>query len=208
MNPASLLTLLALSQPAHVDDRPTEICAPSVVESFASVDNAMRQLERNVDDLRGSRHDRERAQRALSKLQEELLQARTAACRAARVVVMPRPAVMILDDNGERSVVREMRREMFDEQRITALSSMTSGVCLTATQARDFTRELTYSRGRVDAVRVLAPRIVDRNARFDVLDSFDFSSDKRAAREILSTTPPAPECIVQVASLSDRPQYR
>lgn len=128
------------------------------------------------------------------------------ACRETRddgpdvIVVQPAPppppVVIVLDEPRQRELVTVVRREAFDDGRLGVLALGVRDVCVTSTQARELVRELTFSQARIDAVRVLAPRIVDRDRSHLVLESLTFDSDRRAAREVLTTTSPSPQCVV------------
>ena len=200
MNAAAFVLLAHAFTPAHLDGRPTETCPADVVETFDRLDDAMRHLDEELDEMRGRPHERDEARQALVDAVSRAQMARQAACRAARVPVVvapPPPArvIVVLDDVGERNLVNAVRKEPFDDARLSVLALGVRGVCVTSAQARDLVGELTFSRARIDAVRALAPRILDRAQAYSLLDAMTFESDKRAVREVLTTTAPAPECV-------------
>ncbi len=206
MTPAAFLTLLALQAPAHDGDRdrgrPTETCPADVVARFDRLDDALRHLGDELEDTHGRRHRRgEHVREDLALAMRRSQEARVEACRAARreVVVAPRPPPPppppVLDEGHARELVRAVRKEAFDDSRLSVLALGVNGVCVTAPQADTLVRLMTFSKARIDALRTLTPRIVDRQDALRLLDAFTFDSDKRAAREILGTAPPAPECV-------------
>jgi hypothetical protein len=189
MSPVALLALLSLHTPA-------EPCPRDVVESFDRLDNALRHLADEIDEGRGKPEHKEHLREDLTDAMVRSQQARAVACREARptttVVVEPKPA--ILDDDAARSLAAAVRKEPFDEGRLAVLTSGVQGACVTASQARDLAAELTFSHPRLEAVRAMAPRIVDRADAWRVFEDFTFDSDKRAAKEIFSSTTQLPEC--------------
>jgi hypothetical protein len=190
MSPIALAALLSLHAPA-------ETCPKDVVESFDRLDNALRHLADEIDESRGRHEERAHLREDLADAMARAQQARSVACRpVTTVVVVPRPA--ILDDDGARALAAAVRREPFDEGRLAVLTSGVEGMCVTAKQARALAAELTFSHPRLEAVRAMVPRIVDRNDAYRLFDDFTFDSDKRAVREILSTTAPLPACGLQL----------
>ena len=218
MNAATLLALYALHMPTHGGhghdgrpehhhaDREARTCPANVVAAFDQLDDALRHMANDVEGLKrkGERaHLRDEVATALARSQ----QARRVACRETRddgpdvIVVQPAPqppppVVVILDGPRQRELVTVVRREAFDDGRLGVLALGVRDVCVTSTQARELVRELTFSQARIDAVRVLAPRIVDRDRSHLVLESLTFDSDRKAARQVLTTTSPAPQCVV------------
>jgi hypothetical protein len=211
MNPATLLTLLALSSPASHDDgrydepreRPTQTCDASVVEAFNELDDSLRHLDEMISRMHGPAEKKEHLRQDLVDAVRAAQEARVTSCRAAArspVVVVqppappPPPAIVVLSDVDQRSLTNAIRREAWDAQRLGGLEIGVRGVCVTSAQARDLSREMTFSSAKLEAVRLLAPRIVDRDKGYLLLKAMTFDSDKRAVREVLSTTPPLSEC--------------
>lgn len=220
MNTAALLAFLAVTplhapsagspagpphRPEHHPERPAAVCDPAVMAAFDDLDDALRHLDDQLAGLKGKRQRREHLRGDLADAVEAAREARRASCRASRpgprVVVVeppppPRPAVLVLDDEGHRGLVQAVRREAFDEARLGLLDLGVRGVCVTSIQARDLVRQMSFSQSRLDAVRLLAPRIVDRAESYQLLEVMTFDTDKRAAREILASTSTAGECVV------------
>jgi hypothetical protein len=203
MNPAAFLALVALHQPASHDGRPVETCPAHVVAEFNEMDDALRHLREQLEHVKKN-GQREHLQEDLDAAFAASQRARITACRAARggqVVVVeqppppPPPAPRILSDNAHHDLTHAVRREAWDDARLGVMTMGVTGVCVTSEQARDLVREMTFTRGRLDALRMLAPRIVDKERAYFIFEALTFESDKRAAREILSTTPQALECV-------------
>jgi hypothetical protein len=217
MTPAIVVSLLAFSAPAHDGhpgpdrpdrgpDRPTEVVCPTdVVAKFDKLDDALRHLDEQLDDLHGSPRKVQHVHEDLQDVLRQSSVARVEACRAARrndtiVVEQPLPPpppppsrVIVLLEN-EKTLASAMRKEAFDDNRLAVLSLGVRNVCVTSEQARDLVGEVTFSRPRLEALRMLAGRIVDAQDAWKLYDAFTFDSDKRAARDILTKTPQAPEC--------------
>lgn len=221
MNAATLLALYTLQMPAHSghdthanghrhDDRAPRTCPENVVAAFDELDDALRHMANDVENLK-RKHERGHMRDEVARVLERSQQARRIACRETRddgpdVVVVrpapppppspPPPVVIILDEPRQRELVTVVRREAFDDGRLGVLALGVRDVCVTSSQARELVRELTFSNARLDAVRVLAPRIVDRDRSHLVLESLTFDSDRRTARELLTSTSTAAPCVV------------
>lgn len=205
MHATALLTVVTLATAAHQgphDASPRHpsgpACDPDVVASFAAVDDALRHLHDEVQGARGRKGTRAHLQEDLDRVLANVNDARTAACRASRaeviVVAPPAPTVNVLDRADEARLRGAMQRASFEDERIAVLALGVRDVCVTAEQAKELVREMSFSRGRVDAVRVLAPRLVDGARSYLLLDAMAFESDRRDARAILTSTAPDPQC--------------
>jgi hypothetical protein len=226
MNAATLLVLSALHMPAHGghdgrpdhrhnddrrDDRHGEVrtCPANVVAAFDQLDDALRHMANDVEGLKRKQergHLRDEVKEALERSQR----ARRVACRETRddapdVIVVhpapqpapqPVPVVVVMGEPQQRELVTVVRREAFDDGRLGVLALGVRDVCVTSAQARDLVKELTFSQARIDAVRMLAPRIVDRDRSHVVLESLTFDSDRKAVRQVLTSTSPAPQCVI------------
>ena len=219
MNPAAFLAMMALL-PAHApgdgpggrhddrddrrdrrDERAVITCPANVVGAFDSLDNALRHLAMDVDAVKKG-GAREALRRDVRAALAQSAEARLVACRETRhdVIVVqppPPPVVIVLDEPRHRELVTVVRREAFDDGRLGVLELGMRDACLTSSQAKDLVQELTFSQARIDAVRVLAPRIVDRDRAHVILESLTFDSDRKKAREVLTVTTTAPQCVVR-----------
>jgi hypothetical protein len=214
MTPAMIVSLLAFSAPTHqgmhdadAPDRPVELaCPPDVVATFDKLDDALRHLDGQLDDLHGSPRKVQHVHEDFQDVLRQSSVARVEACRAARrndtVIVEPAPpppppparVIGLLDGAREKELARAMRKEAFDDNRLAVLSLGVRGVCVTTEEARDLVGEVTFSRPRLEALRMLAGKIVDDHDAWKLYEAFTFDSDKRAAKDILTKTPQAPEC--------------
>jgi hypothetical protein len=207
---ALLVVTGAAAHPAHDGRGPDRgpghagaSCDPAVVARFDAVDDAMRQLERDSDKVHRGRRGFSKIENDLAALRASLQEARIDACRAARrddtvVVVAPPPPAhtgpVVMDAASERALVNAVRSESFDDSRLSVIALATRDVCVTSAQAKELVGELSFSRPRVEAVKLLAPRIVDRELGFTLLEAMTFESDKRDAKEILTSAATAREC--------------
>lgn len=189
----------------HHDGRPVATCPANVVAAFDDLDNALRHMAVDVENLR--QKDRRALRDDVAAALERSQRARRVACRETRddrpdVIVVqptppPQPVIIVLDEPRQRELVTVVRREAFDDGRLGVLELGLRDVCVTSAQAKELVRELTFSNGRLDAVRIVAPRIVDRDRSHVVLESLTFDSDRRDAREILTRATPAAHCTVR-----------
>jgi hypothetical protein len=176
-------------------------CPVDVDDGFADLDAVLRALAADATRVHG------RAGRAVRGDVDDafaaLAAARERACRAAvrpgpPIVIAPPPApppVVVIDHGDEVRLERALHAEAFDEGRVRVLATaLRGGVCVTSEQTRAFLGAWAFSSGRADALRVLAPHIVDDGEAYTIFSALPFDSDKHAAHEILEHTPVLPSC--------------
>lgn len=85
-------------------------------------------------------------------------------------------------------LISELRRQSFDSNRIDVLQ-LSAGYYdyLSSSDVADMLRAFTFDSGHLEALRMLAPKIVDRQRQFVILDAFTFPSSKRETTAILSS---------------------
>jgi hypothetical protein len=215
MNAIALVSLFALASHApdspptshererdHDRDRVADVCPGDVNHSFDALDEAVRQLDHHVDDLKGNPHERDRVRDDVRDLVKKLQDARAIACRAARrddkiVVVAPPPpprVIPVLDQKQAESLRAAVAKESFDEGKLSTLTLGLRGVCVTSEQSRALVKQLDFGSNKLNAVKALAPRIVDVGDEFKILDAFDFDGEKTTVRNILTSAVTSPEC--------------
>lgn len=180
-------------------------CPRDVDAAFATLDAALYALADDVDDLKG--RDRRRLRDDVAALVDAAEDARTRACAAARspVIVVPPapppppPRALVLDDVAHKQLVAAMKRESFDDGKLRIVDTALRGdMCVTAPQARDVMKTLSFSGNRLDVLRKVAPRLVDDGQAIVIYQALDFESDKDDARTVLSTTKTLPACRLPV----------
>ena len=211
MNPALLVALAAFTsadfrpvdRPARNGHEGFEVACPRDVDAaFASLDQALHAMADDVDALKG--RDRRRLRDDLAELARAAEEARERSCRkAARPPVVlpspPPPRAIVLDDGAHRQIVAAMKQEGFDEGRLRIIDTALRGdVCVTSAQTRDLMKTVSFSSGRLDVLRRLAPRLVIDGQAIVIYQALDFDGDKDDAQAVLATTKVIPACRLAV----------
>ncbi|MDP2343142.1 MAG: DUF4476 domain-containing protein [Deltaproteobacteria bacterium] len=216
MNPALFAALLSFAPADHGrPERPVversghggyEVGCPRDVDAaFSAFDQALHELADDVDGLRG--RERRRLREDLITLARAAEEARERSCRSAArppVVVVPAPPpppppprAIVMSDAAHRQVVQAMKQEGFDEGRLRIIDTAVRGeLCVTSTQTRDLMKTVSFSSGRLDVLRRLAPRLIDDGEAIVIYQALDFNGDKDDARSLLTTTKTLPFCRV------------
>ena len=174
-------------------DRRDGGCPHDVAVAFAGLDDALRALRHDVDELQG-RRQRELRQ-GLAAVFMAATDARDRACRAAIPPPPPPvPTIVVLDDRSEKILHEALRRESFDDGRLRVVQTAVRDLCVTPRQTRDLMASQTFSRGRLDMLRQLSPFVVNDGTMAVVFDGFTFDADKREAQRILAETSTVASC--------------
>jgi hypothetical protein len=81
---------------------------------------------------------------------------------------------------------RLVKKASFASRRLAAVRQAAARNHFTCAQVVSLLGVMSFSSGRIKALRALAPKIVDRKNDFSIVGVFTFSSSKRKARKILS----------------------
>jgi hypothetical protein len=173
-------------------DRRDGGCPRDVAVAFAGLDDALRALRHDVDELQG-RRQRELRQR-LAAVFMAATDARDRACRAAIPPPPPVPTIVVLDERSEKTLHEALRRESFDDGRLRVVQTTVRDLCVTPRQTRELIASQTFSRGRLDMLRQLSPFVVNDGTMAVVFDGFTFDADKREAQRILTETSTVASC--------------
>lgn len=81
---------------------------------------------------------------------------------------------------------RSVKGASFDDDKVDVLRTAAPYAFFGAGQVRELLDQLSFSDGKLEALSLMADRIVDRDRAYTVLGAFNFSSDKEKARAILN----------------------
>jgi hypothetical protein len=81
-------------------------------------------------------------------------------------------------------ILARLRKASFDDGRAKTLESAATERGFTCAQVVQLVKTFSFGDGQVNAVRILNPRIVDRQNFFKIYDAFTFDSDKDRVRAI------------------------
>lgn len=104
----------------------------------------------------------------------------------------PPPAMRPMPPRGRamgkhrfQKLMGAVRAATFSSDKLAVVRSACDTNYFRAKQAKQIISALTFSKDKLNALRALAPRIVDRGNAFEIPAAFTFSTDKQKAREIL-----------------------
>lgn len=104
---------------------------------------------------------------------------------AAPPVAPPVQGPVAMPDARFRSLVVAMKKEGFDDKKLSPLRSAASREFFTCAQVGELVELFSFSEGKLDVLRAVRGRIADPENRFQLYGHFTFSSDKEAAEGIL-----------------------
>jgi hypothetical protein len=124
-----------------------------------------------------------RAREELDSVRRELAQA-PAAYQAPQPA--PQPMVQPIADALLQKLVRNVRKASPSKNKLEIVEEAADYNYFTTDQAMQLLPLISFSDDRMDAVRVLWPRILDRQNGHRFYELFKFSSDKKELRELMS----------------------
>lgn len=97
----------------------------------------------------------------------------------------PAPVVQPINDNRLRRLTDAVARESFSREKLTVLREAAPHDHFLVGQTRMLLEQFTFANDRLEAVRILWPRVLDRNNSFQLYEAFVHSSDKKKLRQII-----------------------
>ena len=104
---------------------------------------------------------------------------------AAYVPVDPTPQVPVMGAAQFQALQAELDAAFGDDDRLAVLRLRAPYYLFTAVQIRGLLKKMWFSEGRLEALRILAPRLADPQNASLVYAAFPFSADRRQAQQIL-----------------------
>lgn len=137
------------------------------------------------------RSERGEGRNKLTKAREELDNVRRELAQApaayeAPQQPAPRPVVQPIADGMLQKLVRSVRKESRAKDKLIVLEEAADYHYFTTDQAMELLPLISFSDDRMDAVRLLWPRVLDRQNGHRFFELFRSSSDKKELRELLS----------------------
>jgi hypothetical protein len=108
---------------------------------------------------------------------------------------MQAPAGGAMPQQAFDSLMGSLRGAPFESDRMAIMRSVASANLFTCTYLHTILRELKFENERIAAAELFAPRIVDPQNHYTVLDALTFSDEKQKVQQILDRhrTPAAPQ---------------
>lgn len=99
----------------------------------------------------------------------------------------PAPVVQPIADGRLRRLTEALAREPFPREKLTVLREAAAHDNFLVGQTRALLEQFSFANDRLEAVRILWPRVLDRNNSFQLYEAFQFSSDKQKLRQIIGS---------------------
>jgi len=160
----------------------------ALAQSPAADADASRALQRELEGLRTGLV-------ALRQTVREAPAAMPAPTEIVEIAALPGPPEV---PAGEEPMTRDdfeaalasIASHGFAAERLEVIAQLARGNWFVVEQARRVIESFSFGKDRLQALELLAPRIVDRQNDFRLFEAFTFESDKAQARRILSAQQP------------------
>ncbi|ATB34959.1 hypothetical protein CYFUS_000371 [Cystobacter fuscus] len=157
-------------------------------------------LERRLARLESLLKESERGRRGDGRLNEayqELSALRQVVARApearggydgppSRPPAPPPPAVSAIPEQRLRDILNAVSRESFSAEKLRVLETASRGDYFLVSQVARAVEQFSFSADRLSVVRMLWPRVLDRQNGYQLNGSFSFSNDKQELQRIIS----------------------
>lgn len=91
----------------------------------------------------------------------------------------------VMNDQLFQTFYKEMKNEPFKDDRMKLLNAALAGSDFTSAQCLQLTRLYTFDDDRMEIMKIMYPRIVDKEAFFTVINTLTFSSSKEKMKDFI-----------------------
>ncbi|MEQ2410531.1 DUF4476 domain-containing protein [Bacteroides ovatus] len=91
----------------------------------------------------------------------------------------------VMDDQLFQTFYKEMKNEPFKDDRMKLLNAALAGSDFTSAQCLQLTKLYTFDDDRMEIMKIMYPRIVDKEAFFTVINTLTFSSSKEKMKDFI-----------------------
>lgn len=91
----------------------------------------------------------------------------------------------VMNDQLFQTFYKEMKNEPFKDDRMKLLNAALAGSDFTSTQCLQLTKLYTFDDDRMEIMKIMYPRIVDKEAFFTVINTLTFSSSKEKMKDFI-----------------------
>ena len=91
----------------------------------------------------------------------------------------------VMNDQLFQTFYKEMKNEPFKDDRMKLLNAALAGSDLTSAQCVQLTKLYTFDDDRMEIMKIMYPRIVDKEAFFTVINTLTFSSSKEKMKDFI-----------------------
>ena len=92
---------------------------------------------------------------------------------------------MVMNDQLFQTFYKEMKNEPFKDDRMKLLNAALAGSDFTSAQCLQLTKLYTFDDDRMEIMKIMYPRIVDKEAFFTVINTLTFSSSKEKMKDFI-----------------------
>ena len=91
----------------------------------------------------------------------------------------------VMNDQLFQTFYKEMKNEPFKDDRMKLLNAALAGSDFTSAQCLQLTKLYTFDDDRMEIMKIMYPRIVDKEAFFTVINTLTFSSRKEKMKDFI-----------------------
>ena len=91
----------------------------------------------------------------------------------------------VMNDQLFQTFYKEMKNEPFKDDRMKLLNAALAGSDFTSAQCLQLTKLYTFDDDRMEIMKIMYPRIVDKEAFFTVINTLTFSSSKEKRKDFI-----------------------
>lgn len=91
----------------------------------------------------------------------------------------------VMNDQLFQTFYKEMKNEPFKDDRMKLLNAALAGSDFTSAQCLQLTKLYTFDDDRIEIMKIMYPRIVDKEAFFTVINTLTFSSSKEKMKDFM-----------------------
>lgn len=91
----------------------------------------------------------------------------------------------VMNDQIFQTFYKEMKNEPFKDDRMKLLNAALAGSDFTSAQCLQLTKLYTFDDDRMEIMKIMYPRIVDKEAFFTVINTLTFSSSKEKMKDFI-----------------------
>ena len=91
----------------------------------------------------------------------------------------------VMNDQLFQTFYKEMKNEPFKDDRMKLLNAALAGSDFTSAQCLQLTQLYTFDDDRMEIMKIMYPRIVDKEAFFTVINTLTFSSSKEKMKDFI-----------------------
>lgn len=99
----------------------------------------------------------------------------------------PPPVVEPIHEARLRQLTQAMAREAFPREKLMVLRDGSRDDNFLVSQTKALLGQFSFSNDKLEAVRILWPRVLDRNNGFQLYEAFPFAADKEKLRQIIGS---------------------